>query len=93
MAVNLWVGRDVRVIYTIPICRNTLNLSTPRNVVSLKTKAHFMGIYVDPKYPRNLGNLRSRGCPCPGIEAPYTYFSEYLTHLILSKSEAKYGGN
>ena len=45
------MGGTGRSRYLIQFSRNTLNLSTPRNVVSLKTKAHYMGIYVDPKYP------------------------------------------
>jgi hypothetical protein len=36
----------------------------------LKTKAHFMVIYVHPKYPRNLGILRKRDRLVPRLLIP-----------------------
>ena len=39
--------------------QNMLSLSTPSNDAILKTNVRFVGIYVDPKYSRNLCVLRS----------------------------------
>jgi hypothetical protein len=51
----------------LPRTYTKLNLLTPRNTAALRSKANFVVIYIDLKYPRNLCILRSRDRPVPGL--------------------------